>query len=978
MSAAPASRSVPVAGSPFATGPRPGFRGLPAVASTLLALLLAAAIPGGSAVAQDAVRDAASQAAHDEQVPDQTAAEADGDSHALDADQEDRKGATHAAPRQDADSQAILRLLNDPRRRAALAAALAGDDVTPTPHRAATAAPAPAPKAAAPAAKPAPTPATPSKGVTVEQDSLIGSLGTELRQVGGFAADRTRSFGRLFVDMALAGRWLERELAAPASRVVFVDVAWRAVAMILIAMAVDRLVLLALRRPLRALSRQSRAVEEDAQIAGTESADVGAPAGMPPAPPAAGPGTSPETTTVASAAALGSARAQDGAPTIAGTGSAAVEPVPGSAPARGEPDVVPGSALDLPVVEPAVPGAVQAGPVHPDEQIYPASAPATPVLPQAPLPSADDAMSPERAARNAEARQRDAMHHRRTLRVLRRLPFALLRFILRLMPLLVFLLVGNLGAPLIADSARSELVITTLTNLYGIGRVAYLLMEMLLAPDAPGVRLTSVSDARATFLMRWWAMLVAVPIVGLCIQEVGHVLSMPSRASDAVIRAVVLVEHVLLAVLIWQTRQAVAVALHPPRRLRDRPLGRLLVLLATYWWLAALFFDIALWVVWAARIRDGYSRMWSLFLSSCAVLLICRLIGIALLGILDRVFRLTPDTALRHPALERRFSHYYPVMRRLVSSALFVVAALALLQAWNVPVITWLTRTPFGARLMGALGSVATILVVGVAVWELVNSGLERQIGRFDDAGQVARAVRLRTLLPILRTILFVVLAVIITLTVLQSVGVNIAPLLAGAGIVGVAVGFGSQKLVQDFITGIFLLVENAMQVGDTVTVGGVTGTVEHLSIRTIRLRGGDGSLQIIPFSSVSTVANMSRDFAVASVSVSIAFSEDTDRVCDMMRGIGAELRSDPAFADLILADFGLNGVDSLGEYAVAISGTIRCTVGGRWPVQREFNRRLRQRMDEGGIAMPAARQTINVPKLPLPVPPPSNAPASP
>jgi moderate conductance mechanosensitive channel len=875
----------------------------------------AAAQDSARSGAQDPVRGASTEAAHAEHVPDQTAAEADSDDDDGDTARTPSRPDAAAAR---ADERAILQLLNDPRRRAAVAAALADPGASP-PAVAATPAPAPAPTkpaAAAPAPAPAAAPAKPA-AVSLAQDSLVADLGGQLRGAGRLVAERTRSFAGLFVDMALAGKWLERELAHPASRAVFVDVAWRAVVMILIAMAVDRLVLALLRRPLRALSRQNRLVEEDAPDAGAAEAPGQAPAA--PIPVVAPPPLPPSPDTL---------------------------PDPGAAP---------------------FPGLVQAGPERPLDGAIPTTAPATPIMPQTALPHPDDlGVSRERAEQQAEARSRDAMHHRRTLRVLRRLPFALLRFVLRAVPLGVFLLVGNIGAPIIGDSARSELVITTLTNLYGIGRALYLLMEMLLAPGAPGVRLFNVSDGRATFLQRWWAALVSVIIVGLCIREVGHVLAMPSRASDAITRAIVLVEHVLLAVLIWQTRRAVGTALQPPKRVQRRAIGRFLGLLAHQWWIAALFFDFSLWIVWAARIRDGYSRMWALFLSTCAIVFVCRLIGVVLLGALDRAFRVGPDAALHYPNLERRVSYYYPVVRRAVTLLLFLVGTLALLQSWGFHVLGWLTGSVLGTKLIGAAGSILVTLLVGVAVWELVNTGLERQISRFSDGGQVARAVRLRTLLPILRTILFVVLAAIVTLTMLQAVGVNIAPLLAGAGIVGVAVGFGSQKLVQDFITGIFLLVENAIAVGDTVTAAGVTGTVEHLSIRTIRLRGGDGSIQIIPFSSVSTVANMSRDFAVASVSVSIAFSEDTDRVCDMMDEIGAELRTDPDFAGMTLDDFALNGVDSLGEYAVAISGTMRCSVAGRWPVQREFNRRLRRRMDKAGIALPAPRQTINVPALPF------------
>src|SRR5690606_10113757 len=139
------------------------------------------------------------------------------------------------------------------------------------------------------------------------------------------------------------------------------------------------------------------------------------------------------------------------------------------------------------------------------------------------------------------------------------------------------------------------------------------------------------------------------------------------------------------------------------------------------------------------------------------------------------------------------------------------------------------------------------------------NVSVERRIARWREQGDLLRAARLTTLLPMLRAGLFLVIALVVALTALNHIGVNPTPLIACASIIGVAIGFGSQKLVQDFITGIFLLMENAMQVGDSVTVAGVAGTVENLSIRTVRLRAGDGSLHIVPFSSVTTVNNAHR-----------------------------------------------------------------------------------------------------------------------
>ena len=187
---------------------------------------------------------------------------------------------------------------------------------------------------------------------------------------------------------------------------------------------------------------------------------------------------------------------------------------------------------------------------------------------------------------------------------------------------------------------------------------------------------------------------------------------------------------------------------------------------------------------------------------------------------------------------------------------------------------------------------------------------------------------------------------------VLSEIGVNIGPLLAGAGIVGVAIGFGSQTLVRDLITGIFLLLENAMQVGDSVTVSGLSGTVENLSVRTIRLRAADGSVHIIPFSSVTTVTNVNRGLGNASVNVSVAAHEDTDRVCEVLKEIVAGMREDADFSARMLSDLQLWGVDKLDGASVTIAGQVVCTDSGRWSVQREFNRRMKRRFEELGIQL--------------------------
>ena len=196
-------------------------------------------------------------------------------------------------------------------------------------------------------------------------------------------------------------------------------------------------------------------------------------------------------------------------------------------------------------------------------------------------------------------------------------------------------------------------------------------------------------------------------------------------------------------------------------------------------------------------------------------------------------------------------------------------------------------------------------------------------------------------------------------LVVLSEIGVNTAPLLASAGIIGVAIGFGSQKLVQDVITGLFLLLENTIQVGDVVRLGGLAGVVEELSVRTIRLRAEDGSVHAIPFSSVGTVTNMTRDYSRAVILASVAYKENYDEVVELLRGIVVEMRADPQWQDLILGDLEVWGLDQFADSAVIIKCRIMCTPFARWSVGREFNRRMKARFDEHGIEIPFPHQKL-------------------
>jgi small conductance mechanosensitive channel len=256
--------------------------------------------------------------------------------------------------------------------------------------------------------------------------------------------------------------------------------------------------------------------------------------------------------------------------------------------------------------------------------------------------------------------------------------------------------------------------------------------------------------------------------------------------------------------------------------------------------------------------------------------------------------------------------------------------------------------------------SIAAVLVIALIAWEFVSSAVERYLSKTDAEGNlVERGARARTLLPLLRNVIFVVLAVLVTMIVLSELGIDIAPLLAGAGVIGLAVGFGSQKLVQDVITGAFILFEDAIAVGDVVRVAGQAGVVEAISIRSIRLRDLTGSVHTIPFSTVDTVTNLTKEFSYYVLEVGVAYREDTDQVVEVLCAILDDMRDDPDLGQFILEPLDVLGVDAVADSAVIIKARIKTVPIKQWSVGREFNRRMKKRFDELGIEIPFPHTTL-------------------
>jgi moderate conductance mechanosensitive channel len=547
----------------------------------------------------------------------------------------------------------------------------------------------------------------------------------------------------------------------------------------------------------------------------------------------------------------------------------------------------------------------------------------------------------------------------RAARLFGRLPLALLRLVLELIPVAVF---GAIGIALLGTnfggSDTVRLVIFTVVNAYLVFRALLCVTRMLVSPTARRLRMLRLNDRSAVYIEAWIGRIAAVVIFGTALAEVGQILGLSVTAHDALERLFSLVADLMLVIVVLQSRRVVAARFRAPPEghggfaaLRNR--------LAEIWHYIAVFLVVALWVVWAIEIPHGVTQLLRFCAITAGVLIAARFAGIVVLASLDRIFHIEAESGGALAKLEARANRYVPLLRGTVSAVISVITAVALLEAWGIDAAAWFSGNEIGRRLLSALLTIAVAAAVSVIVWEAVNATMDRHLTRLVSEAQVVREARLRTLLPVLRTTLLLVILVVVGLTALSEIGLNIAPLLAGAGIVGIAVGFGSQKLVQDVITGLFLLLENAMQVGDQVTVAGLSGAVENLSIRALWLRAGDGSVHVVPFSAVTTVTNANRGVGNAAVNVKVGVAEDTDRVSQVLRDIATEMLGEPDFKAMMLSDLQLWGVDKVDASQVTILGQIVCTASGRWGVQREFNRRMKNRFQSLGIEIANPTQTI-------------------
>ncbi|MGU9812547.1 MULTISPECIES: mechanosensitive ion channel family protein [unclassified Pseudomonas] len=384
------------------------------------------------------------------------------------------------------------------------------------------------------------------------------------------------------------------------------------------------------------------------------------------------------------------------------------------------------------------------------------------------------------------------------------------------------------------------------------------------------------------------------------------------------------------------------------RRLTRRALTDTLSIIGSFWYLPALLLvGISLFATFLSAGDTSTALRQSLL---CTVLLVlCMVIN----GLVRR-HALKPQRGhKRHALYSERLKSFVYTLAHLVVWLVFIELGL---RVWGLSLIRFTEGD--GHEISVKLFGLGGTLLFAWLIWILSDTAIHHALTRSRKGLANARA---QTMMPLIRNVLFVTIFIIAAIVALANMGMNVTPLLAGAGVIGLAIGFGAQSLVADLITGLFIIIEDSLAIDDYVDVGGHLGTVEGLTIRTVRLRDIDGIVHTIPFSEIKSIKNYSREFGYAIFRVAIPYNMEIDDAIKLMRDVGQKMRNDPLQRRNIWSPLEIQGVESFESGSAILRARFKTAPIKQWEVSRAFNLSLKRHLDEAGLDLATPRLSVQV-----------------
>jgi small-conductance mechanosensitive channel len=534
------------------------------------------------------------------------------------------------------------------------------------------------------------------------------------------------------------------------------------------------------------------------------------------------------------------------------------------------------------------------------------------------------------------------------------------RFLREIMGLIVFYFVARTVGRAVLSPEDLMFAAPFATYLILFPRVGAALSRFILAPNRSNLRLVNVDDHWAAYLHR--NIIGLILLGGLTIFVVGFnarngIAPGETRIGFWLDTAV----YIYIAIIAWTAREGLVNMMRgtdPDRTPFDEKVAQ-----------AYPYFAIALAAVMFVIVSTmmGLGELAPLLKGAHYTTLFWLLMAPALdTGIRGLVRHLVPPMKGGGPVAEAAYKStkrsYIKIGRVIVMGIIVVLLA----NSWNIQLFAAGDRAGIGDNIFGF----AMTLVVGYVIYELVGLYINRRLA----AEQTSREVtadeaggeggggsgsRLGTVLPLLRVTAQIAIMVVFGLLAIGNLGIDITPLLAGAGILGLAIGFGAQKLVSDVVSGIFFLVDDAFRVGEYVEIGATRGAVEKISIRSMQLRHHRGAVHTIPYGEIPQLTNYSRDWVIMKLRFTVPFDTDPNKIKKIFKKIGAEMKDDPMFAEDFIEPFKSQGVFEFDDVGMVVRGKYMAKPGKQFTIRKEIYNRVKQEFDEAGIDF--ARREVRV-----------------
>ena len=497
--------------------------------------------------------------------------------------------------------------------------------------------------------------------------------------------------------------------------------------------------------------------------------------------------------------------------------------------------------------------------------------------------------------------------------------------------------------------------------------------RVIMAPENPALRLLPLQDQDAKFLYRW---IFRISLAAAIFITPGVIFLSAGRSLDLFHLFYIgsgLCVTILMVVMIWQSRHRVTEAICADAAEGACPEGTLLIKLARSWHYFAILYVAGAGSFWVINvILGGKGRIINLIASLFLIPIfigvdqwVQRLLKIAsgeLPEVIDLNSEETSASADAPPEVKQtNIKHFAPLIRKIFRFVLAALLFFIVLGLWGIDL-------SFGRIFAADALQIIMIVIIGFVLWEFAKSRIDRKLKdempdtdeEMEEGG--AGGSRIGTLLMLLRKFILAIMVVMVSLIVLSNLGVNIGPLIAGAGVIGLAIGFGAQTLVKDIISGIFFLIDDAFRVGDFIETAGTKGMVEHISLRSLRLRHPRGPVHTIPFGGMGTVTNNSRDYIISKLDFRVRYDTDVDKVRKIIKKINKKIMQDEEMGPVMLGKLKSQGVREMDDSAMIMRVKFKTIPGEQFVVRREVFRMMQESFRKNGIEFAHRNVTVYLP----------------